>query len=40
VYDVLASNRPQKVKPEEAALVIRIIEAVFESSKHGRVVEL
>lgn len=33
VYDVLANGKPQMVKPEEAALVIRIIEEAFENSE-------
>jgi scyllo-inositol 2-dehydrogenase (NADP+) len=33
VYDVLVHGKPQAVKPEEAAVVIRVIETAVESSK-------
>ncbi|MFU8843447.1 MAG: Gfo/Idh/MocA family oxidoreductase [Bacteroidales bacterium] len=40
VYDVLVHGKPQSVKPGEAALVIRVIEAAFDSSKKSVEIEL
>lgn len=40
IYEAIANNAPNPVDPKDAENVIRIIEAAFQSSKEGRVVNL
>ncbi len=40
IYEVIRKNTPLKVTPEQARDVIRIIEAAYESSQQGKVVNL
>lgn len=40
IYNAIVNGAPNPVKPEDAANVIKVIEAAFESSKEGRVISI